>query len=73
MSYKFVILIMAITIAFQIQIIIFMVSLLKMGRICSLIKWVITSQLPRWKYGKSQRWNNDDKQRESKTVHILSY
>jgi hypothetical protein len=55
---------MALTVANHHQIIVILVSQLKMEKTCSLISRVHTSQLPRWKYGKSQRWNNDEKERE---------
>jgi hypothetical protein len=57
---------MAVTNAIQIQIKAILVSQLKMERTCSLIRRVNTSQLPRWKYGKLQRWNSDDKKEREK-------
>ena len=59
--------------AIQMQIEAVIVSQLKMKRTCSLIRRVQASQLRKWKYGKSQRWKNDEKERKNKTVHRLLY
>ena len=62
---------MPLTKAIQGQMIEILVSQLKMERTCSLISRVITSQLPRWKYGKSQRWNNDEKEEREKARQYI--